>query len=83
MFPSIHGMFFLVEENHGKHLVPQTLPGADLIVATVGRLYDFVRAGIINLEDESRADLCWLRFQKHQKKTRCVDEMPQKISRSW
>ena len=33
----------------------QTLPGADLIVATVGRLYDFVRAGIINLEDRFRA----------------------------
>lgn len=25
-------------------------PGADLIVATVGRLYDFVRAGVINVE---------------------------------
>jgi len=48
----------------------QTLPGADLIVATVGRLYDFVRAGIINLEDRFRGsgtvvttgevDLWWL-----------------------
>jgi len=26
-------------------------PGADLIVATVGRVYDFVKAGVINLEE--------------------------------
>lgn len=35
----------VVQAAHGSN------SGADLVVATVGRLYDFVRAGIVEMKD--------------------------------
>ena len=40
-------------------------PGADLIVATVGRVYDFVKAGVINLEELLVANHRWKNLKKH------------------
>eukprot|EP00913_Durusdinium_trenchii_P000803 g750.t1 len=38
-------------QESAKRQIAELAKGADLIVATVGRLYDFVKAGIINVEE--------------------------------
>lgn len=46
-----HRCYRVYGQQNAKTQLTELAKGADLIVATVGRLYDFVRAGIINLED--------------------------------
>lgn len=46
-----HRCFRVYGQQNAKTQLAELAKGADLIVATVGRLYDFVRAGIINLEE--------------------------------
>lgn len=46
-----HRCYRVYGQQNAKTQLSELAKGADLIVATVGRLYDFVRAGIINLEE--------------------------------
>jgi len=46
-----HRCYRVYGQQSAKSQILELAKGADLIVATVGRVYDFVKAGVINLEE--------------------------------